>query len=206
MHTTFKTTAVAVLLLFAAASSGCLVEDREVEIVLNDEHCEEFIEYHTDENYTTPGVLEFSEELDRLLDDNDINKDQIVDAFLVNGFYEVTDFSHDHDWELEGIITVERTDITDDPDTLVIYTDMFVGGSLGVRTSVELHEAGVAKVDQALDDYLAGGYPTLLLTVISGNVDPSPSVADPLSFGWKSCLNIQVIYRLETEIYDPLGG
>jgi hypothetical protein len=199
-----KTTAIAVLLLFAAGSSGCLVEDREVEIVLNDEHCEEFIEYHTAANYTTPGTLEFSEELDRLLEDNDVEKDQIVDAFLVNGFYEVSEFIHTHDWELEGIITVERTDFTDSPDTLVIYTDMSVQGTLGVRTAVKLHEAGVAKVDQALDDYLAGGYPTLLLTVISGDVTPAPTPADPLAFLWKACLNIQVIYTLDTEIYDPL--
>lgn len=206
MRKRYNIAAVSFLLLLAAGSGGCLLEDREVQIVLNDEHCEEFIEYHTEENYTTPGVLEFSEELDRLLADNDIDKDQIVDAFLVAGSFEVLEFAHSHDWDLAGVITVERTDIADDPDTLVIYTDFSVAGGLGEKTAVKLHAAGVATVDQALDDYLAGGYPALLLTVISGDVDPSPSVADPLTFRWEACLDIQVIYTLETEIVEPLGG
>jgi hypothetical protein len=206
MSKTFNIAVIALLLLFAAGSSGCLVEDREVEVVLGDEHCEEFTEYHTTENYTTPGLLEFTEELDNLLADNDIDKDQIVDAFLVSGSFEVLEFSHIHDWELSGIITVERTDITDDPDTLVMYTELSVEGALGEKIGVTLHPAGVAAVDQALDDYLAGGYPTLLLTVMSGDVEPSPSGSDPLSFRWESCLNIQVIYTLETEIIEPLGG
>lgn len=206
MQTTFKAAALAVLLLFAAGSAGCLLEDREVQIVLNDEQCQTFPEYHTARNYTTPGVLEFSEQLDRLLADNDIDKEQIVDAFLVSGFYEIVEFDHTHDWSLQGIITVERSDIADDPDTLVVYTHMSLEASVGVRTRVTLHEAGVATIDRALDDYLAGGYPSLLLTVVSGGVDPDPSPADPIAFLWESCLSIQVIYTLETEVYDPLGG
>ncbi|MDD3642511.1 MAG: hypothetical protein PHQ19_03500 [Candidatus Krumholzibacteria bacterium] len=198
--------AAAIMLAVAAGWTGCLVEDRQVEIVLNDEHCERFAEHHTAANYVTPGLLEFSDELDVLLADNGIDKEQIVDAFLVGGFFEVIEFSHPHDWEIEGIITVERTDIADDPDTLVVYTSVSVEDALGNRTRMTLHPRGVAAIDRALDDYLAGGYPALLLTVISGGVQPPPSPVDPLSFRWESCLAIQVIYTLETRIIDPLGG
>jgi len=206
MRAKFSITILSVLLLLVGGLAGCLVEDREVEIVLNDVHCEEFVEYHTSENYTTPGTLELSEDLDQLLADNDIDKTQIVDAFLVSGSYEVTEFAHSHDWDLEGIILVERTDITDGPDTLVLYTALSLEDALGVKNGAKLHADGVALIDRALDDYLGGAYPTLLLTVVSGDVEPPPTPGDPLSFLWDACLDIQVIYLLETEIVNGLGG
>ena len=208
MKKLFVTAALMIPVALALGLGGCLLEDREVEIILNDEHCEPFVEYHTSENYTTPTIIELGEDLDSLLVDNDITLDQLVDAFLVSGFYEVTEFSHTHDWEISGIITVERTDITGaGPDTLIVYTEVSLEDNLGVKTQVVFHADGVAIINQAMDDYIAGGNPTLQLTVVNGDVGPtSPSGSDPLDFTWEACLNVQVIATIDAEIFNFMGG
>ncbi len=206
MKKVFISFALMVPLALAIGLGGCLLEDREVEIVLNDEHCEEFVEYHTEENYTTPTILELGEGLDSLLVDNEVSRDQLVDAFLVSGYYEVSQFTHTHDWVIGGIITIERLDITGvGPDTLIVYPEISLEDKLGDKTRVDLHEDGVAIVNQAMDDYIAGANPTLQLTVVSGEVGPtSPTVSDPLDFIWEACLNVQVIVRVATETVVPL--
>jgi hypothetical protein len=184
---------------------GCLLEDREVEIVLNEEHCLEFEEFHTSENYTTPDTLEIGEELDSLLVDNGISKDQILDAFLVSAHYEIRECALTDNWELEGAITIERDDISDGPDTLITYTELIVAPeTVGDKVQGVLNAEGVGILNRAIDDYLAGGSPVLILTVVSGDVEPSPSEENPLEFTWEACLYMQVIYMLETDSFEPL--
>ena len=161
-------TAIALMIpiVLALGLGGCLLEDREIQIVLNDEFCHEFVEYHTSENYTNPAVLELGEDLDSLLVDNDIARDQIIDVYLVSGSYKIEEFSHTHNWEIRGIITVERLDISGvGPDTLITYDEISLEDELGITTFVDLHGDGVGIINQALDDYRDGGHPTLQLTV-----------------------------------------
>ena len=202
-------TAIALMIpiVLALGLGGCLLEDREIEIVLNDEFCYDFDEYHTTENYTNPAVIELGEDLDSLLVDNDIIRDQIVDVFLVSGSYKIDEFSHTHDWEISGIITVERLDISGvGPDTLIVYHEISLEDELGITTFVPLHADGVGIINQALDDYRDGSSPVLRVTVENGEVEPSPTVSDPLDFIWKACINVQVIATLDTEIVNWLGG
>ena len=209
MRKLFITAAILVPVAAVLGLGGCLLEDREVEVVLNDEHCEEFVEHHTIVNYTTPAIIELGEDLDSLLVDNEVSLDQLVDAFLVSAFYEVREFSHTHDWEISGIITVERLDMTGvGPDTLIIYSEISLENELGVKTQVDLHPDGVAIINQAMDDYITGANPSLRLMVVSGavsgEVGQPPSVDDPLDFIWEACLNVQVIFTVDTEMVDPL--
>lgn len=205
MRKLFITAALLVPVAAVLGLGGCLLEDREVEVVLNDEHCEEFVEHHIIANYTTPAIIELGEDLDSLLVDNEVSLDQLVDAFLVSAFYEVSEFTHTHDWEISGIITVERLDITDvGPDTLIVYSEISLENELGVKTQVDLHKDGVAIVNQAMDDYITGANPSLLLMVVSGEVEPLPSEGDPLDFIWEACLNVQLIFTVDTEMLDPL--
>jgi hypothetical protein len=196
-----------IVLILVVGLCSCLLEDREVEIVLNGDTCEDIHEYHTSENYTTPDTLELGADLDELLVENEISKEAIQSAFLSSATYTVTEFEHDHNWELEGVITIVRDDIIGGtPDTLLRYSDLSLEDDLGVTITADLHEDGVAIVNAAIADYLAGATPVLILEVISGDVDPSPEPGDALDFWWKACLNIQVIYLLDTEVYNGLGG
>lgn len=194
--------------ILAIGLSGCLLEDREIEVVLNKGLCTEFSEYHTTENYTTPEIIELGEELDSLLVDNELSRDQLIDAFVVSGTYKIDEFSHDHDWEISGIITVERLDISGaGPDTLIIYTEISLEDELGIDNSVDLHGDGVAIINAAIDDFIAGSNPILQLTVVSGDVGPtSPTAGDALEFVWEACLNMQVIALIDTEIVEWMGG
>jgi hypothetical protein len=106
-----------------------------------------------------------------------------------------------------GAILVERLDIGGvGPDTLIIYSNVSLEEKLGVKTQAELHADGVAIVNQAMDDYITGSNPVLRLTVVSGYVTPAPDAGDPLHFTWESCLNVQVIARIDTEIFNFVGG
>jgi hypothetical protein len=203
MFRIINTVTILALVLSVAGLSGCLVEDREVQIVLNDEDCETFDELHTSENFVTPQFLSLGEELDSLLADNDVPREQILDGFLVSASYEITSFTQTHDWDLAGVITVQRADITDSPDTLIVYPSITVSEELvGEKTYATLHEEGVAKVNQAIDDFIGGAYPMLILRVENAQVEPDPSAADPIEFGWEFCLFLQVITALDTEIFQ----
>jgi hypothetical protein len=202
MRRIINTAVLLVLAVAIAGMNGCL-EDREVEIVLNDENCETFAESHISENFTTPQIIYLGSELDDLLEDNEVSREQILDAFLVSASYEVKEFTQDHPWDLAGMISVERLDIMDSPDTLVIYSNLTVSDAIiDEKTYVELHEDGVAKVNEAMDDYIAGMHPILRVTIINGDVEPDPSVSDPIDFTWEFCLFIQAITTLDTEIFQ----
>ena len=192
-----------ILVAFLVGLSGCLTEERRAEIVLNEENCEQFDDPHTSENFTTPYTLDIAGEIDELLADNELTRSDISDAFLVSASYEVLEFEQPHGWLLEGIITVERGGVV---DTLLDYNDgVTVSDAIvGDKTYVKIHPAGAAMINQALDDFIAGDNPVLTITIENGNVDPDPSIGDPLDFVWEFCLFIQVITYLDTEIYDPL--
>ena len=193
------------LIAFLVGLNGCITEERRAEIVLNEENCEEFAEIQTSDNFTSPYLLDIAAELDSLLEDNEISRSDIVDAFLVSAAYTVTEFLQDHPWDLAGVITVERIGGAG-PDTLLDYNDGITVSDaiVGDKTYVTIHEDGVAIINQALDDFIAGADPILRIVIETSDVDPSPSVSDPLDFIWEFCLFIQVITEVETDVYDPL--
>jgi hypothetical protein len=185
--------------------NNCLVEEREVEIVLNEENCKEFEEIHESENFTSPYIIDIAAELDSLLDDNELSRSDIVDAFLVSASYTVTEFEQ-HPWDLAGVIMVERVGSIEDPDTLLDYNEGITLSEaiVGEKTYVTIHEDGVAVINQALDDFIAGGNPVLGIAIVNGDVEPSPSAVDLLDFVWEFCLYMQVITEIEMDAYDPL--
>jgi hypothetical protein len=196
-----------ILLALLVGLSGCLTEERRAQIVLGDENCEPFHEVHDSDNFTSPYLLDIASELDTLLDDNELSRSDIIDAFLVSASYEVLEFEQDHDWDLEGVITIERIGGAG-PVTLLDYngengitvSDAIVGD----KTYVDVHPDGVAVINQALDDFITGSDPILRIVIDTGNITPDPSPADVMDFHWEFCLFIQVITELETDVYDPL--
>jgi hypothetical protein len=206
MRTITNTTILFLLIVSIAGLMGCL-EDRETEIVLNDENCESFDEYRTSAVYTTPYLLDVAEEIDSLLADNDVSRGDILEAFLVSASYEITDFPHGelyHDWAFAGVIMVERIGSGNPPDTLLDYNDYITVSDavVGDKTYVVLHEAGVAVINGALDDFITGADPVLRFTIENGDIEPDPSMIDPMIFSWEFCLFIQVLTTLDTEIFQ----
>lgn len=204
------TAALMIPIVIALGLGGCLLEDRDVQIVLNSDHCVDFPEDHASESWTTSKTVELGEDLDQLLADNEISVEDIDSIFVTGGMYDVIEYIViSHDWEIEGEITIERTDVTGSgPVTLISYDSVFIEEEYasGPQT-VSLEPAGVALISQALYEYLnTGAIPEFELSVVMGDVDPSPTTEDRIQFVWEACIKVQVITSLEVEIVNWIGG
>lgn len=197
----------AALMLLAAvlvtAASGCIMEDRLVEFVVTEETCAPFDIESQSTDFSETAVVWIADDLNEALDDNDAAREDIVTARIVSLSYGVTQFSHAHDWDITGAVTVERQDVTDGPDTLLNYTDQSVQDALGVRIPANLNESGVNIVNRALDDFIAGGNPVLVFRVLNGNVVPAPTGSDHIVFQWEPCLVTHIVVKKDIEVPDP---
>jgi hypothetical protein len=187
-------------------SSSCIMEDRIVEFVVHEGTCEEFIEYSTNATFVTPVTVDYADEINRALEDNDISREDMVTARVVSATYEVTQFSHAHDWTIGGSVTIERTDIGGSPEVLFEYPSQSIADALGHVTRVALNPDGVAVINQALDDFIAGGasgHPVFIIRVNNESVTPMPSVSDPIAFLWRACITVHIVTKRDAEVPDP---
>lgn len=193
------------LLLFGLIqiSGGCIMEDRVVELVVNERVCVDFLENHATVSFVTPTTVNYEDEINKILDDNGVSRDRIVSARLVSASYGVTDFPDHDDWVITGAVTVEREDVTDGPDTLWTYGNISVSDALGERIPVTLNSSGVGVLNRALDDFIADGSPVLTFKVVNSGVTPPPSIDDPIQFLWKGCLVVGIVVETDVEVPDP---
>ncbi len=211
MKKVFFTAALTIPLVIALGLGGCLLEDRDVQIVLNDDFCKAFPEDHASATWTHSETLEIGEDLDQLLADNEISLDQIDSIFVSGGNYDVIEYTViDHDWLIDGTITIERTDVSGSgPITLIAASSpksIEAEYASGPQT-VPLEPAAVAMINQALYEYLnAGATPEFELSVVMGDISPPPSTEDRIVFEWQACILVQVISTLDVEIVNWLGG
>ncbi len=194
-----------VLFLFGLiqVAGGCIMEDRVIELVINETTCAEFLEDHATVSFVTPATVDYAAEINEILDDNDISREDLVSARLVSASYGVTDFPTHDDWNITGSITVERNDIADGPSTLWEYTSVSVQGALGKKIPAVLNEDGVGVLNRALADFIAGGSPVLTFKVVNSGVTPAPSSGDRLLFTWNGCIVVDFVAKTDVEIPDP---
>lgn len=195
--------ALALLLCAVGVFNNCIMEEKVIEIVVTDKTCEEMEENHDAANFVTPAVIDYATEIDAILADNDYSREDMHSARVMSASYIVTDFSHTHDWTISGYIDVERIDKTDGPATLFNYTSQSVAGAMGGYVIAPLQESGVALLNRALDDYIAGGNPVIRIAVHNGSVVPTPGPADPIVFDWRACIMIYVTTLEEIDAPDP---
>jgi hypothetical protein len=198
-----KTGLLLFLIGLIQVASGCIMEDRVIELVVNQTTCADFEEDHTTVSFVTPATVDYAAEINRILDDNDVSRGDIVSARLVSASYGVTDFPEHADWTITGSITIEREDIADGPFTLWEYTSVSVQGALGKKLPAILNEDGVGVLDRALADFIAGGGPVLTFKVENSGVVPPPSVSDPIQFVWKGCIVVDFVVEKDIEVPDP---
>jgi hypothetical protein len=193
---------ILLLVLIMVGGVSCVLEDKVIEIVVTGTTCVEYEESEDSETFVTPAILDYGDEIQQILEDNDLDRSDIESAVVSGASYTVTDFSHTHDWEISGEITVERTDVPVVPEVLITYTNVSLEQSLGATVPAVLEPAGVAILDEALQDFLEGANPTLILTVVSGGVEPDPSGTDVLVFVWRACITIHVMMSDTYEVPD----
>ncbi len=197
------TRAIPFVLVFVLLAGGCVLEDKVIEVVITGKTCAEFGENEESKTFVTPVMVSYGEEILKILEKNDIDVEDIKQAHVAGATYGVTAFSHSHDWEISGLISVERHDVSPDKATLITYTGQSVQAALGREIPANMNGAGVAIVDQALQDFLDGYWPELTFAVENGDVDRSPSSTDRLVFTWKVCIKLQMVIEEEVETPDP---
>jgi hypothetical protein len=184
-------------------AGGCIMEERVIELVVNETTCVEFQEDHTTVRYSTPATIDYANELNEILDDNDISREDLVSARLVSASYGVTDFPTHSDWLITGSITVQREDVTDVPHTLWDYTSVSVAASLGKKIPMVLNSDGVGALNQALADFIAGESPILTFKVENTGLEPTLIDGDAIVFNWKGCIVVDFVAKSNIDVPDP---
>jgi hypothetical protein len=194
---------LAALLCVLIVTGGCIMEEKVVELVFTGETCVDFEEDHATGEFSSQSVIEFGQDLVDILNENDLDRSDIAQAMVMGGSYEVTDFTHGHDWTVSGSILVERLDLSGEPQTLLAYTSQSLSEALDNQIWVELETAGVSVLNGALQDFLNGGYPQLRFTVENGTTSPAPGASDHIVFDWQTCIKMHFIYTEEFDFPDP---
>jgi len=201
-RSTFMLTAYAALWLILAGG-GCVLEEKVIEVVYTGETCAEFLEAHESAQFTTPVIDDYGDRINDILEEEGLNRDDILAAKVMSAAYQVTEFDHGHDWTISGYITAEHIG-NGGPAAILTYTDQSLVAAMPEAVPADLNSDGVAVVNEALQAYLDGGYPMLKFEVHNGTVQPAPSPTDSLVFAWEACIKIHVVYSEELEVPDPL--
>jgi hypothetical protein len=185
----------------ALLGAGCnLMEEKALEIVITGETSADFAQNETNASWSKGAIVDVAQELRDILEDNGYATDDLVSAHVTSVSYGTVSFDQPHDWQISGAITVEYDGST---ETIVNYASQSVQGALGKKISAPLEQAGVDLINQALDDFIAGANPVLVLTVENGATSPVPSGTDPMIFDWRAWLAVQVIVDESVEVPDP---
>ena len=195
-----------VLLGLTPIVSGCLLEEKTVEIVVSEKTTAEYVHISPTKDFSSSMIIDFAAELDDVLSEEGVEKSGILYAFVTSLTYGVTSIPDmlTHDWDISGQIMIGRDDISIGPDTLMTYTNQSVSDALDQVIPARLHQDGVGVINQALQQYIDGTHlPQLVFIVENGDVDPEPSSGDPIVFSWKSWLEIQVIIEKTFDVPDP---
>ena len=190
---------VLVVCVVSALSGGCL-DDKVVELVATGETSADFSQNETSSSWTNAAVLDIGQEVRNILEDNGYAESDIKGAHVTSVSYGVTSFSQAHDWDITGAITVTYNGNT---QTILNYTSQSVQAALGKKIPATLEQPGVALINQALDDFVAGQNPVLTFTINNGSTTPTPSVEDPMIFDWRAGLAMQIIVSQEMTVPDP---
>ena len=199
-----KTILILLTIALVALSLSCVMDEKTLEIVFTGETSADFQENEddaTDDPETA--VIDIADEIRDILDENDVALSEIKDAFVSSVSYGVSSFSQSHDWTVSGAVSVRRFDLAGSFTPIADYTSVSVQGALGQKTGVPLLPAGVAIVNQALDDFLAGQNPVLEFQLLNDSIAPPPSGIDPMIFDWRAWLAIQLITTETVDVPDP---
>ncbi len=184
--------------LMVSLSSCQLMKEKKIDLVLKGEVSTEFSYNDTNEVYQSEAEVEFTQEIADMLADADLSPSDIDSVFVVGVEYGVTAFDGTHDWAISGNINIQQDAGAFIP--LVTYDSQSVQEALDQRLPQTLEAGGVDVINDALQSFIAGGSPVLRLQIENGNVDPSPTVGDPIVFAWKIWLTVQVLAEEELEV------
>jgi hypothetical protein len=198
------TISMTLLLCVLIGGSGCILDEKIVQLVLTNETYADFAVFDSSDSWTHAYTLTgYGDDLDQALADAGYERTDIKSATVMAGHYGVTQFSHSHDWDVSGAIRVERTDVAAGPATIIDYSSVSVQGALGQKIAASLNAAGVTLINDALADFINGADPVLVFTIVNGDVSPDPTQSDKIDFDWRAWITIQLQLETNVEVPDP---
>lgn len=200
--TVFTTLAVAVGCVLVLAS-GCVYDNLATEVVVTEKVVVQYTEYREGPSIGSAVVADqWRVRLLNALDAYGAKIEDVKSITVVSGEYKVAAASKaSHDWTVTGKVTMRRQDnpmgpVTDGPADFVNMTSQSLMAAKGRPIPAALNSAGVAVVDRALQDLLAGGNPRVIVEMVSDTVIPAPSPSDPLTFSWLAQVTFQAVVKV----------
>ena len=198
-RTVFTTAALSIGLVLVLAS-GCVYDELATEVVVTEQVVVQYTEYRESPSIGSAVVADtWRQRLLGALEDYGADIEDVRSITVVSGQYKTTMPSKaSHDWTVVGKVTVRRQDdpmgpVTDGPADLVNLTSQSLAAARGKPTPADLNSAGIALIDRALQDLLAGGDPRLIVEMVSDDITPAPSASDPLEFNWQARVTFQAV-------------
>jgi hypothetical protein len=185
-------------------TSGCVYDELATQVVVSETIVVQYTEYR--ENPFIGSAVVADTWRERLLDslqDYGASIEDVQSISVVSGEYKMTKpFKGTHDWTVIGKVTVRRQDdptgpVTDGPADFVNMTTQSLWDASGRPTPADLNSAGVAVIDRALQDLLAGGDPRLIVEMVSDDITPAPTMSDPLEFNWLARVTFQAVVAVD---------
>ncbi len=192
-----------VLVLLAAGCELDLMKEKTVDLVAPCEVCIEASHQASTGYFSSEHQISLGNEIDEVLSDYDLSRDDIRKLCLVSLGYEVRQVSGDENWVISGEVDVKREDVSGQWKRLLDYSDISLRAAVDSLVYVDLDSSGVEIINQALDSYLSGVSPTLRFRISNGEVRPHPTENNKLIFTWEFCLRIHVVATKEIEVPDP---
>lgn len=196
--------ALAAVLTLPLYGAGCL-EEKVVEIVITDETSADFSKDDESETFETPDTLDVCGSLDQALEDAGLSRGDIIKIVILGASYGALSNSSPHDWTVSGTIDISLDGGVD--VTAITYTSQSIDAALGKKIKAPLTTASVDLVQAAADDWLTGGSPVLIATLMNGTArspgNTPPDADDPIQFRWRLWVKIQVIVEDSFEFPDP---
>lgn len=200
--------ALLVVLGLAVGLSGCkLLHEKVLDIVFRNWAVMDFQEREDSANYVgDPEYFDIAEEVDEALESVDppLTRDDIRDARLIAGSYEVTWLEDPgHDWLFTGSIWMEY----DDTEAIIVnISTQSIYDALGAgEIFADLNQDGIDLFNQALVDYKNGANPVVSFWVENDSCTPEPSPSDSLKFDWTGKLYMYVVSPIDLEVIDLFG-
>lgn len=184
-------------------SSGCnfdLVKERAVDLVIPCEVCIEAEHNVSSADFHYETTVSLGSEIDEVLDDFDVKRDDIKQAKVVSVRCAVIDLDGTQDWTLTGEAEVMYGG---DWHKLLEYQDLSLRQAIEDVQYLSLSEVGVGIVNQAIEEYLDGAMPTLGFELTNNETNPDPTPENPLRFTWEFCIEMHIVANAEVEVIDP---
>lgn len=173
------------------ATAGCITSQSD--LVVTDVISANIVEHETTGSFSTFTVVDdFKIQLEKALEKAGKKSTDVKSIHMIGATFQTLSISP-KDARATADITIAREDVSDGPAAFVSFNDTLLKSLQGKPTDATMNADGVALVDRALADLLAGGDPTLVLTVNNETITPTPTPEAPLDFTVRVNVKFQAV-------------